>query len=249
MKQILIIVAMAGLIFSCSDKKTTLEVNKLKGKVKSVRLSEEHAIQRSGEITHQKDPTKATYITESLFDKDGYETENNIFTDSGGVFLKTVMKYDDERNRIESETHNHDGDVTTIWKMTYEDDRQIEASNCDHLHETDKGLGLRRHSYYDRDDRLSKAVFSDCNGNEKQTLEYAYDDRGNLIEFRESFNGGLSKITKYKYNSEDEVIEEKTDDTIITYRYEHDKTGNWTVQYKFIGGKPDVANVRTIEYY
>lgn len=145
--------------FTSDNKKTNdWEINKLKGKVKTMKESSYKAITTvSGAII--KDTNKTEYVA----NKDKYI----IFNESG--------------YRIEEMRFTKNGDVAYTFKFTYDENQKIKEGSLLH----DNPEYVSGYSYiYNEKGELKQEKITDYLGNLMYKSIYIYDDKGNIAEYQ-----------------------------------------------------------------
>jgi hypothetical protein len=187
------------------------------------------------------------------FDNNEMLIESNYYDSKNNLISKTKMKNDDKGNEIELNDYNSYGELNTKWLYKYDSrDNQIEGNN----YSSDGNLSSRWTYNYDSNGNKIETNCFDSNGNISFKWATLYDKKGNAIECK--YLNSLGTITSkwtmeydennnktvYNYNDfENNTAENRT------YKYDYDKTNNWTRQIIFKNGIPLFIIEREIEYY
>ena len=249
----------------------------LKGNVKSLEYATYEAIDKSGEIVANEEPTYLG-VTKILFDKNGNKTEwnNNRKIPTGIMSDKSIYIYDGNK-LIKEEYYDSDNK-----KVLYTYEYNKEGYKSKKIKIMDNGETIDKVIYeYNSKGKLIKETedISDLSP-DPMVSTYKYDEKGNLIEYS-SFSDYSEAFIKYKYNEKNQLIEVKkplieegeyteyliydNNDNLIEKRhtntgyyedwkearerYELDKRGNWIKKIRFEDNRPKEITLRTIEYY
>jgi hypothetical protein len=261
-----------------SGKQTEdLREYELKGNVKSLEYATYEAIDKSGEIIADKEPTYLG-VTKILFDKNGNKTEwnNNRKIPTGIMSDKSIYIYDGDK-LIKEEYYDSDNK-----KVLYTYEYNKEGYKSKKIKIMDNGETIDKVIYeYNSKGKLIKETedMSDLSP-DLMVSTYKYDEKGNLIEYS-SFSDYSEAFIKYKYNDKNQLIEVKkplieegeyteyliydNNDNLLEKRYtntgyyedwkeareryELDKQGNWIKKIKYEDNRPKEITLRTIEYY
>ena len=250
------------------------EITKLKGNVKTVKVSVYEAIDESGTVT--KGRLNHTLI--SKYDRSGNKTETLRFDTGGGLTEMYRYKYDSYNNLIEPSSFNSAGNQ--IQKDTYRyDENRYLIENEKHNH----FLNQHTTSYceYDKKGREKKVIRCDSDGEIQATRTFSYDSQGNKSQTFEDIEYGYRSSSKYVYDANANEIESfdydsegriKTrhataydhNNNIIKrvsynsdgsvhrsngYAYRYDRKGNWIRKTEYQNNIPEAIRIREIEYY
>lgn len=91
-------------------------------------------------------------------------------------------------------------------------------------------------------DNLKTLEMTEAGTDEKQAMNYTYDESGNLS----SFELDKSKAT-YVYDADERLIEIKGEGNLNTRTFEYDKQGRMIKQVTLFGGKPYTTHVYSYE--
>lgn len=284
MKKIILLTSLllqiaCGQSFQQGNGKQTEDLREyeLKGNVKSLEYATYEAIDKSGEIVANEEPTYLG-VTKILFDKNGNKTEwnNNRKIPTGIMSDKSIYIYDGNK-LIKEEYYDSDNK-----KVLYTYEYNKEGYKSKKIKIMDNGETIDKVIYeYNSKGKLIKETedISDLSP-DSMVSTYKYDEKGNLIEYS-SFSDYSEAFIKYKYNEKNQLIEVKkplieegeyteyliydNNDNLIEKRhtntgyyedwkearerYELDKRGNWIKKIRFEDNRPKEITLRTIEYY
>lgn len=284
MKKIILLTSLllqiaCGQSFQQGNGKQTEDLREyeLKGNVKSLEYATYEAIDKSGEIIADKEPTYLG-VTKILFDKNGNKTEwnNNRKIPTGIMSDKSIYIYDGDK-LIKEEYYDSDNK-----KVLYTYEYNKEGYKSKKIKIMDNGETIDKVIYeYNSKGKLIKETedMSDLSP-DPMVSTYKYDKKGNLIEYS-SFSDYSEAFIKYKYNEKNQLIEVKkplieegeyteyfiydNNDNLLEKRYtntgyyedwkeareryELDKQGNWIKKIKYEDNRPKEITLRTIEYY
>ena len=284
MKKIIVLTSLllqiaCGQSFQQGNGKQTEDLREyeLKGNVKSLEYATYEAIDKSGEIIADKEPTYLG-VTKILFDKNGNKTEwnNNRKIPTGIMSDKSIYIYDGDK-LIKEEYYDSDNK-----KVLYTYEYNKEGYKSKKIKIMDNGETIDKVIYeYNSKGKLIKETedMSDLSP-DPMVSTYKYDKKGNLIEYS-SFSDYSEAFIKYKYNEKNQLIEVKkplieegeyteyfiydNNDNLLEKRYtntgyyedwkeareryELDKQGNWIKKIKYEDNRPKEITLRTIEYY
>lgn len=237
-------------------RKNTLETLKIQGKVKRIKESYFEAIEQIGSIVMGNPKRKGTgglqYDSfEMIFNGDGNKVED-IWTNSDGLNIRLVYKYDNYGRRIEGDKFTM-GYVDT--KITYSYDEQ--------------GNEIEVNNFTPNGERSMKLIYKyDSNGNAIEEYCYFTDDH---VQYKwdSIYDDKGNKIEQIGYNSEGQIISKKEnkfdldgnhfrtkyynpDDSLKLkerYEFEFDENGNWIKQIIFFNDEPSLMVKRAIEYF
>ena len=79
---------------------------------------------------------------------------------------------------------------------------------------------------------------------------FEYDKKGNKVRDI-AFNEKGERIdqVRYRYNRYNDMVKEKSDKTVMKYRYKYDNNKNWIEKITISENKPLMISETTIEYY
>ena len=284
MKKIILLTSLllqiaCGQSFQQGNGKQTEDLREyeLKGNVKSLEYATYEAIDKSGEIIADKEPTYLG-VTKILFVKNGNKTEwnNNRKIPTGIMSDKSIYIYDGDK-LIKEEYYDSDNK-----KVLYTYEYNKEGYKSKKIKIMDNGETIDKVIYeYNSKGKLIKETedMSDLSP-DPMVSTYKYDEKGNLIEYS-SFSDYSEAFIKYKYNEKNQLIEVKkplieegeyteyfiydNNDNLLEKRYtntgyyedwkeareryELDKQGNWIKKIKYEDNRPKEITLRTIEYY
>jgi tetratricopeptide (TPR) repeat protein len=242
------------------QKKTDLQKNSLKGRVKSITTTVYNATEKFGEpvkdgikekseiVTIQFD-TKGKIIPPSKgdnvvfkYDTKGNITEETVYgSDNSTIISKSVFRYDANSNVIEEINYDSQGELKEKKVNTYDvNGNLLVFKKSGSLFNGTRNQGqalVTKYKYdtYGRPIRVSVGIGDD---GELGSENYKYDAKGDVIETTaETFNGVNIKKT---------------------YKYTYDANGNWITKVSYSSSaymnmkaesKADEITERVIEYF
>lgn len=160
-----------------------------------------------------------------------YNYENGILTSLRDLEEGGDHKYIDGIATIIED----DGDVT---ETKYKRNNQVSRTTKDKS-------GKIKYSYVIDGDDNKKTITIIDNGETKKG-EQVFEN-GRLVKIIDAVSGLTSTLS---YNEAGYVSEVKSSDgTVLTYKYEFDKQGNWVQEIEYKNGKPNKIWERSIIYY
>jgi len=106
---------------------------------------------------------------------------------------------------------------------------------------------------YDDKGNIIETTYSDDNGNVLTKSYYKYNDKGYRIEhIYNSINVEPRYrrfVFEYDKKGNNDMVKEKSDKTVMKYRYKYDDNKNWIEKITISENKPLMISERTIEYY
>jgi len=260
MRKICITICLIANFINCyAQKKTDWQEYQLKGRVKSLTITEYNATEKFGEpvktgikdktetIIIQFDtkgmiipPTKSDNIV-NKYDTKGNKIEETTYdSDKSSIESKSVFKYDAYGNVIEEVNYNSEGELTEKKVNTYDlKGNLLQCKKSGKLFNGTRNQGqpLITKFKYDANSRpIETNVY--IGESELASVHSKYDGNGNLIENYTSAVNGRS-------------IKE-------TFRYTLDSKGNWTSKILYSSGsymdmsdRHEASQIteRIIEYY
>jgi YD repeat-containing protein len=160
------------------NKKTDVENDGLKGKVKSKRYNYYDAEKKDNKIIKGRDKGEG-YLYE--YDEKGNKIKNTDIDTNGLLYSPTYYKHDEKGHLIE------------------------ELSPSDSLHDGKRIIYNYNEKGYINEEY---EYIGDSLKTLKQKVSYKYDDKGNLIERRTSGNKSLLSKNIFKYDKANNLIEE-----------------------------------------
>ncbi|MDR1593221.1 MAG: hypothetical protein LBS43_01895 [Prevotellaceae bacterium] len=267
MKNLVIIsILSVGMIFvACTQKsenhkKTSWEIDNLKGKVKSVRSTGYTAITDTlgqigkGEIIAVEWGFNNTFLK---YNEKGKWTEYNSYEPDGSIIRKEVQEYDSEGCSVAQYIYNHgvyaqkklyvhddNGNTTEVLRYTstdtlvyrsvykYDDKgNNIEAAGYVVTGSADSLVGTTVNKYDEKGNCIEKSNYKAPWDLENKSL-YKYDNEGKMIE-KNNYDSKENLINKtmYKYNDEGFLTE------VCVYNSEDksDKKTSYKYRYDTVG--------------
>ncbi len=179
-------------------------------------------------IHYNKDGSE-NFISDHIFDKNGFEIESSLIYADGRVMNRTYCTNDEQGSRLVSKTYNAEGKMTGQTLSTHNEDNT-------HLYD---------HYNYDEAEVLQHRWVS------------LYDEEYNIIEKKEyDANGNITKIEtpKYKIDHLGKKIPDEPDGNYFLQWYfkdvkEVDSHGNWVKKTIYFKSVAMNIIIRDITYY
>ena len=185
-----------------------------------------------------------------------YTYTNNTMTLTVKDFkdnLKSKVVYD-YKNNLDHITKQTDYDeygdpVTTIsWEQQNNCENgfaQCQTVTTEKLYKSWQTL----ENFNDKHQLVNEVVYKDLNKPLGPTLNYSYNDKGQLISEEKEMAGGAKYTTTYAYNDKGDVVHKKTRILGFTYDYTYDTNGNWLRKTETTQTKTRrIVTVRTFTY-
>ena len=166
---------------------------------------------------------------EIFMDKKAPEDLKMLFNE-GNITIEKIYKnpngfedkYDDKGNIIETTYSDENGNVLTKSYYKYND----KGYRIEHIYNS-----------INVEPRYRRFVFEyDKKGNKVRDI--AFNEKGERID-----------QVRYRYNRYNDMVKEKSDKTVMKYRYKYDNNKNWIEKITISENKPLMISERTIEYY
>jgi hypothetical protein len=237
--------------------KTSLNLENLKGKVKTVK-----------EFWLEKKGVK-NLASSSFFNQKGFITEIHEFGESGSIVEKVIYNYD-EKNLLLSKSARS-GDGALKWRLLYNYNGTDSLVSINLLGADSVQMNSTNHRF------VGGEILNPVKENKYQFGENHYDTNGNLIEMKMLNNqfvfkykysnrllievvcyGGDNKQLSreiYKYDSKNNLTEKRNIQAsgkltgLYSYEYQFDAEGNWIAKQEFFNRKLVTITERSIEYY
>jgi hypothetical protein len=233
------------LIFSCSGEelnkvKTDLEIEGLKGDVKTTELYVYDALERFGEVVADSS-TLNRYI-------------KSEFNESGFITLNERVFYNNKENYAEDKTYDMYGKSI----LSYDSNNLVveEEVNAFRTDRDDDYNFLARYNYEYDSSNKPKYTYSVDSYNDKTVKSFIYNEDGKLTEVKlnklkevlgEEEIGDLIKLTKHSYKENKEIIENyKGDGSFADATINYFEDGELTESHYYGDNKEEV---RFINYY
>ena len=229
--------------------KTETPVDKLQGKVKSVKENEYHLGRQYG-IRYNRYEGQ----TISVYSETGAEIEVEGYDKHGNADYKLIYTYDAQGNRVACDDYNN-GKLET--KSTYKYDDHANITEQDDFDALTNKLTKKHVFKYDGSGHQIEFTATDADGKQEfraantvnadgKVTEEQYYDADNNPEFKIAYTydtrGNESVLTYYKPDG--------TVDFKLSYEYENfDANGNWIKETTLKNGKPFVVINRELQYY
>lgn len=249
-------------VSSCSDKKTWVEINELKGKIISYTDTAWYASEKFGEVCKEfiKDYTKVELnddgqvTTLTKYDRDGSILEKKVWEWKDKYIVSSITTYYEDGDVSKKEIFTYNGDeVSTRTIFDYDDNSKEKLSYEYNDGKLSKITGTKNNktktitiTYFDENDS-SKDVEIDYDGTKTESISY-YNSDGKLVKW--IYDG--DKYT-YQYGANGLLEKSTYSDFVNTFDYKLDDKGNWIEQIeheKWQNQKTTLKSyiVRSIEY-
>lgn len=240
MKNVIIIISFTLFIVGCNQNnifKNDLQLENLKGRVKSYQIIECKALVKFGEITKGDTQT----IEQKFFNEKGNITEEQ-FAIHGGSKHKSTYRFNRNNSKIEEFSYIDD---SLFYKTIYIYNEKGDSLKKD-LYSTMDSLISKSIISYDNAMNLMEFIIYNADGSLNTKIKYKYDKKGNKIEEQKFDSNGnpFQKVT-FEYDINDNVI--KNGDYSYTYKF--DNQNNWVQKIFYIENKPISIIERVIKYY
>ena len=244
MNKILISALLLTAGYAFGQVKTDWDRDNLKQKVKSTKVTmfltakdnKNNIIK--GEIISNFENRKTTYNSSG-------EGEEVIYYDANDNVTEVIRlpKNDILRERINTYRNPNKG---------FEDKYDDKGNIIETTYSDDNGNVLTK-SYYKYNDKGYRIehIYNSINVEPRyRRFVFEYDKKGNKVRDI-AFNEKGEKIdqARYRYNRYNDMVKEKSDKTVMKYRYKYDDNKNWIEKITISENKPLMISERTIEYY
>ncbi len=221
MKRVLIVLALGFLCISCEQRfrpggggarKTTRELQRINGPVRSVSVATAVPIEKDGIW----EPGEQKPVSTDAYDKSGNGTEHVIYTAEGAVGSKVVFTYDTQGNETEVNLYDANGARESHSVSTYDaEGHKMETRS----YAADGTLTRRTVFAHDTHGNETAARSSTPEGAPESNTLSTYDDRGNLEETAWYYaNGGQEGQVVYKRGAKGTLL------SSVAFDYAPDRT-------------------------
>lgn len=239
-----------------NNNQTDLQIENLKGKVKSVREKDYEAVEKFGKATKGETTRGFTPIRLTKYNEQGNMIEQNRYFSDGKEENKSHFQYNENGKKLKKEIYDVAKESMYRWNYEYDEQGKLIEIN---IYDSNGEL-IRKIIYrYDEKDRVIEEIGYNSEGNleDRQT----YEDNGlkNKTESHYNQNGVLVFRNDYVCDEKGNVITQeynlygfygKDINTKITYEYKkYDEKGNWTEKIQYADDVLDQITEREIEYY
>ncbi|MES2430185.1 MAG: hypothetical protein V4556_04555 [Bacteroidota bacterium] len=273
----IVLVFMITFISGCTEKrsvKNDLQLDELKGKVRSVKTVYHNAAEKFGEITATD--LKERGIEFTYYNEKGFRTALNSYDAEGNAEEKIFYKYDEKNNLIEKITSNAEGGLENKVVYKYDENGNLSEQNIygpdgkldkKIIAKNDKKGNALEEAFYKENGSVDKKIIykNDNNGNPLDHIAYKpsgavdyayrskYNGKGQVTETIDSTQESVYKV-QHKYDEAGLVTETNTfsngeKDVFYKFKYEFDKNKNWKKAIVFENEIPSGITERIIEYY
>lgn len=260
-KVISLCLLLSSLMIYSQNRKTDLQNEGLKGKVKSVRETPYRAIEEEGKIEKGEImKSKSSRVAREI--EDMYANIHVEYTLQGGRMTmesykennslenKFTYHYDEKRNKTEVKIYEENNSLDA--KLVYYYDDKGNKTEIEVYRENGRLEGKVIYTYDDKGDMIGMDFYEDNLIIYRFT--YRNDDKGNVIE-GEFYVGDIESKYTCHYDDKGSMIEQNwynsdgSLDSSHTYQYQYDDQNNWIEKITYVNDKPIEITTRDIEYY
>ena len=236
-----LIIILLFCLTNCTVKENDRSKDNMKGKIESFVEFKSYVLIDSGKLDLEKK-------VEFMATKVGYNTDGNyeyyaffdILEDSIQLGAKTLFKY--ENNKVIQRDYNGEEQLINTNIFTKDNKGNIihmlSERPDDHTKDsesfvyysnnrldstvtiTNGNKRTERREYLDKYGSF-KNIVTDQSGLKSESFYYK-DEKGRTCKTTVD-----NQTTVYEYNEHNDLITHKSDESLITYQYKYDKTGNW----------------------
>jgi hypothetical protein len=275
MKPIILSVLFLSLISISHAQVTDWKQLELKGKVKSLKAQETYRYKPAGKWTEWE----KTYGRNYLFNNSGRKTEYHEFKADGTSGYKILYSYnlkekkadvsyfgkddkptikkthilDAKGNMMEEIEYTREGTLDRRYAYTYDEKGNMTSMTG---FKADGKMSSKTTWIYDSKGKLTDWTL-ETPGYATSYKKFVHDEKGNMKEeiwyngnkeitfrFVRSYDAQGNKIEELKYKDGDKLLD------MSKWRYEYDKTGNWTKRTQSTSDGADFhIEERTISYF
>lgn len=226
MKNLLGVLMLNLLSFSTihAQIKTDLEIEGLKGPVKSVRFER-------AEILQGDNVERARWLVSvTTYDEKGNRLEELKYNANGALLKKMVFTRDDKGNQMKI-IYKADGTIDSKWIYNYDSRGKMTNGTW---YDPDGTLRLKIVKTYDANGKLIEDAMYNADGSTKYKTIFTYDAKGNRVsDTAYSDTGAVANKSVWSKSGGDVTL--YNNDGTIWYRassqaptLEYDPYGNWT---------------------
>ena len=258
------------------EKKTDLEKDGLRGKVRQVNINCFYANEKSGEIIKEKkcddnnysviynDKGEKAELTvhgsgwrneKRLFkyDTKGNLSELHLFDADNKLLSKYIDNCDENGNKIESNLYDADNNLLNRQAYKYDE----KGSETERNEYNSKNMLVLKHIYkYDQEgNQIASSTYSSTDSFENKSLD-KFDDKGNRIETNYyTAESVIESKGTWKYDEKNNPTEENwyNQQGILNssyiYNYVYDQKDNWIKKIEFEKNISKRIIIREITYF
>jgi hypothetical protein len=191
-----------------------------------------------------KPDIEMTYKQSFTYDNKGNKKIENGF--DGITGYRIVYNYFSDGRSKDITKYNTDNSINEKWESSYSGNTQTinvlkSGTNLDYI--------LIRKT--DSQNNIIEEIRKDSKKKEVTRSTFEFDANNNVISSAEYFSGKLSKSLKYKYNSQNQLIEidqvNPDGSTALSRAYKYDKKGN-ILEEKWFDGVPNDLSSKNYKY-
>jgi antitoxin component YwqK of YwqJK toxin-antitoxin module len=207
-----------------AQTKTDLEIEGLKGPVKSIRFERAEFLQGAS------NPVEKWRFLESVttYDEKGNRVEESRYNSDGSLFEKMVFTRDDKGNQTKT-IFKANGTVDSKWVYAYDSHGRITNGAW---YNSDGSLRLKIVKTYDVNGKLIEDAMYNADGSTRYKTLFSYDAEGNRRDTAYSNTGSLANKSVWSKSGSNVVL--YNNDGTISYEadsqsptLEYDSHGNW----------------------
>jgi len=252
--KLLTIISILLLFSQCTENKIKTDLTKenLKGRVKSIKETPYHVVEKFGEVTKGDINIEGGYLTDDYwlllssiwhktYNEIGFEMETKKYDANGNTLKRSVCNYDEKGKLIDWKSYNTKGlESKTTYKYD-EKGNQIESNSYNPKGELEY---KNTYKYDDKGNQIEDSWYNNRELNRKYTSKY--NKKGIMIERNGyNFNGELDFKGVFTYDDKGNKIEMNSYNTDGQLKgrhtYKYDDKGNeiekseYSYEYSFIG--------------
>jgi hypothetical protein len=250
LKQFAGLMMIVYLLLSCNSEKANvksdLAASNLKGKIWKI----QRTIYKVGDKVKcpacQRDNDKNTFY---VYDAEGKLTKCSEMDENGDTVIVSRYIYNNEG--VCSEIDKYSGD-----KMVGKLINELQGSKVTEVKEFNEEGTIENVYKYEYDgNEISAGKVLNKSGEVESSFNYEFINGQISSQIDKNSNGDVWTITKYKRNSNNDIIEtiksyqKDASEYKPTFEYEYDNQGNWVKQTQFYEGEIAGIVVRNITYY
>ncbi len=190
---------------------------------------------------------RMTYV----YDKDGNLTGENLYLGTEIIQIKNLYKYNNKNQKVSDIRYGKDSNIIFHTQYEYDGDKLITKEVTNGKQEVEY---LEKMSYNSKGELEMKTTMDNFDSTE--TIEqFEYDGNGNKTSRIVKKNGALFMKVDYAYDDKGNLLKlsviDSTENPVDTrtYTYTYDEKGNWTEKVITINNEKKFIEKREITYY